>query len=167
MEEKNMQTKFKYPMNVVAKDSVSGYEGVIIARNAHLFGCAQYGLAPKELASDGTPKKTEYFDESRIEILEDSNTVLGENEFSNIFTIPLGSEVQDKVSNFQGKALVVIENLHNCNNYWVEPPVNKKGKPQEGQWFDEGRLTVIGKGITPEEVAAPKRGSVFSRDLPR
>lgn len=55
-----MENKFKYPMNVVAKDSVSGFEGVIIARNAHLFGCAQYGLAPQELSSDGSPKRTEF-----------------------------------------------------------------------------------------------------------
>jgi hypothetical protein len=162
-----MQTKFKYPMNVIAKDTISGYEGAIIVRNAHLFGCAQYGLAPQELASDGTPKKTEYFDESRIEILDETNAVYGENEYNKIFTVLLGSEVQDKVSGFEGKALVVIENLHNCNQYWVEPPVDKDGKPRDGQWFDEGRLTVVGKGITPEEVASPKRGSVFSRDLPR
>ncbi|TVY09911.1 hypothetical protein [Paenibacillus cremeus] len=162
-----MQTKFNYPMNVVAKDSVSGFEGIIIARNAHLFGCAQYGIAPQELASDGTPKKTEYFDESRIEIVDDSKAVHGEDEYQKIYAIPLGTEVQDKVSGFRGKVLVVIENLHNCNQYWVEPPVDKDGKPRDGQWYDEGRLSVVGKGIAPEEVAAPKRGSVFSRDLPR
>lgn len=162
-----MQNKFKYPMNVVAKDSISGFQGVIIARNAHLFGCAQYGLAPQELGSDGSPRKTEYFDESRIEIIDESNATHGENEYDDIFSIPLGTEVQDKVSGFQGKVLVVIENLHNCNQYYVEPPVDKDGKPRDGQWFDEGRLEVTGKGISPEEVAAPKRGSVFSRDLPR
>ncbi|MBX4152415.1 hypothetical protein [Paenibacillus lautus] len=162
-----MQTKFKYPMKAVAKDEVSGFEGIIIARNAHLFGCAQYGLAPQELASDGSPKKTEYFDESRIQILDDSNAVVGEDEYKNIFAISLGAQVHDKVSGFEGKALVVIENLHNCNQYYVEPPVDKDGKPRDGQWYDEGRLNVIGKGIAPEEVAATKRGSVFSRDLPR
>jgi hypothetical protein len=161
-----MQNKFKYPMNVVAKDTVSGFEGIIIARSAHLFGCAQYGLAPQDLASDGTTKKTEYFDESRIEILDEVNAVIGDNEYKDIFAIPLGTEVKDKVSNFQGKVLVIIENLHNCNQYYVEPPVDKDGKPQDGQWFDEGRLEFVSKGIAPEEVAAPKRGSVFSRDLP-
>lgn len=162
-----MQTKFKYPMNVIAKDVVSGFQGVIIARNAHLFGCAQYGLAPQELSSDGSPKKTEFFDEARIEVLDETNAVYGEDAYSEIFSIPLGSEVEDKVSNFKGKALVAIEYLHNCSHYWVEPSVDKDGKPQDGQWLDEGRLMVKGKGITPEEVAAPKRGSVFSRDLPR
>lgn len=162
-----MQTQFKYPMNVIAKDTISGFQGVIIARNAHLFGCAQYGLAPQELASDGSPRKTEYFDESRIEIVDETNAVKGEDQYALIFDVPLGTEVKDKVSGFQGKVLVVLEQLHNCSNYYVEPPVDNDGKPRDGMWFDEGRLVVISKGIAPEEVAAPKRGSVFSRDLPR
>lgn len=162
-----MQTKFKYPMNVVARDTISGFEGVIIARNAHLFGCAQYGLAPQELGSDGSPRKTEYFDEARIEILDNKNAVYGDDEYEEIFSIPLGTEVKDKVSGFQGKVLMIVEYLHNCSHYYVEPPVDKEGRPCEGQFYDEGRLIVIGKGVAPEEVASTKRGSVFSRDLPK
>lgn len=162
-----MQTHFKYPMNAIAKDVVSGFQGVIIVRSAHLFGCAQYGLAPQELAADGSPRKTEYFDEARIEIMDNSNAVYGEDEYKYIFTIPMGTEVEDKVSGFKGKVLVVNEYQHNCSHYYVEPPVDKDGKPRDGMWIDEGRLIVVGDGIKPEEVAAPKRGSVFSRDLPR
>ena len=161
-----MQTKFKHSVNAIAKDKVSGFQGTIIARNAHLFGCAQYGLAPQELGTDGSPKQTEFFDEARIEILDNKNAVHSEDEYKGIFTIPLGTEVIDKVSEFQGKILMVVEYLHNCSSYYVEPKVDKDGKPREGQFFDEGRLDVIGKGIMPEEVASPKRGSVFSRDLP-
>ena len=162
-----MQTKFKYPMNVVAKDTISGFQGVVIIRNAHLFGCSQYGLAPKELGSDGTPQQTQYFDESRIEIIDDSSAIAETFDYEKIFTIPLGAEVEDKVSGFDGKVLLAIEHLHNCNQYYVEPTVDKEKKPRDGHWYDEGRLVVKGKGISPEEVAAPKRGSIFSRDLPR
>lgn len=162
-----MTKQFKYPMNAVAKDSISGFEGVIIARNAHLFGCAQYGLAPKELSSDGSPRATEYFDEARIIIVDEANAVYGEDNYDKIFAIPLGTEVEDKVSGFKGKVLMIVEYLHNCSHYFIEPPVDKDGKPQVGQFYDEGRLIVKGEGIKPEEVVAPKRGSVFSRDLPR
>ncbi len=162
-----MRTKFKYPMGAVAKDRISGFKGVIIARNAHLFGCAQYGLAPQELGSDGAPKNTEFFDESRIEIIDNTNAIYGENNYESIFAIQLGTEVKDKVSGFSGKILVIVEYLHNCSQYYVEPTVDKDGKPRDGKWFDEGRLETIGEGIKPEEVATPKRGSVFSRDLPR
>lgn len=161
-----MTSTFKYPMNIVAKDTVSGFQGVVISRTAHLFGCAQYGLAPQELSADGSPRTTEYFDESRIEVIDDSNAVEGEKDFDKIFAVPLGSEVQDKVSNFKGKVLVIAESLHNCSQYYVEAPVDEKGVPAGGHFYDEGRLDIIGQGIKPEEVAAPKRGSVFSRDLP-
>lgn len=161
-----MTNEFKHPMNVVAKDTVSGFQGLIIMRTAHLFGCAQYGLAPQELSSDGTPQRTQYFDEARIEILDNSKAAEGPTRYNQIFSISLGTEVKDKVSNFQGKVLVISESLHNCSQYYVEPPVDDKGKPSPGEWFDEGRLDVVGQGIDPEDVAAPKRGSVFSRDLP-
>lgn len=161
-----MQTKFKYPLNAVAKDIITGFTGIIVNRTAHLFGCSQYGLAPQELSADGSPRNTEHFDEARIEIVDDSNAIYGDDEFNSIFSIPLGTEVRDKVSEYQGKVLVNVENTHNCNQYYVELPIDKDGKMQGGAWFDEGRLSVIGEGIKPEEVAAPKRGSVFSRDLP-
>lgn len=162
-----MNTKFKYPMNAIAKDTISGFQGVIISRTAHLFGCSQYGLAPQELSSDGIPRPTEFFDESRIEIVDETNAVYGEDNHSEIFSISLGSEVEDKVSGFKGKVLVIVEYLHNCSQYYIEPPVDKDGKPQTGQFCDEGRLIVKGIGINPEEVSSSKRGSVFSRDLPR
>lgn len=162
-----MTKGFKYPMNVVAKDKVSGFSGIILVRSAHLFGCSQYGITPQELDSDGSTKKTEHFDESRIEIVDDRNAVDGASQFDSIFVIPLGSEVKDKVSNFQGKALVAMQHLHNCNQYYVEPPVDKMGKQRDGGWFDEGRLDITGKGISPKEVESKKSGSVFTRDLPQ
>lgn len=158
---------FKYPMGAVAKDSISGFEGVIIARNAHLFGCAQYGLAPQELNADGSTKKTEYFDEARINIVQENGSVESNKEYDEIFAVSLGKEVQDKVSNFKGKVMVALEQMNNCNSYYVEPPVDSEGKMREGYWFDEGRLIVINEGISPKEVASPKRGGAFSRDLPK
>lgn len=49
------------------KDKVTGFEGIIVAKVNYLFGCAQYGVAPK--ATDGKVNDTHYFDEGRIEII--------------------------------------------------------------------------------------------------
>lgn len=162
-----MTKEFKYYMNATAKDAISGFHGVIINRTAHLFGCAQYGLAPQELSAEGTTRATEHFDEARIEVVDETNALKEENSYDAIFTVKLGMEVKDKVSGFKGKVLAITENMNNCSNYYVEPSVDKDGKPQTGGWFDEGRLEVVGAGISPSEVASTKRGSVFSRDLPR
>lgn len=50
-----------------AKDKVTGFEGVIVAKISYLFGCDQYGITPE--AKDGKINDTCYFDEGRVEIL--------------------------------------------------------------------------------------------------
>jgi hypothetical protein len=49
-----------------AKDKVTGFEGIIIGKINYLFGCAQYGIAPKSV--DGKINDTNWFDEGRVEI---------------------------------------------------------------------------------------------------
>lgn len=52
-----------------AKDKVTGFEGVIVAKIAYLFGCEQYGVAPA--STDGKVNDTYYFDAGRVEIIGD------------------------------------------------------------------------------------------------
>lgn len=62
-------------MNKLGKkaiDKVTGFEGIIISKVYFLFGCAQYGLAAK--VNDGKVGDTLYFDEGRIEIIDDGIT---------------------------------------------------------------------------------------------
>lgn len=53
-----------------AKDKITGFEGIIVAKVSYLFGCAQYGVAPTT-TTDGKVNDTHYFDEGRIEIIGD------------------------------------------------------------------------------------------------
>ena len=50
-----------------AKDKITGFEGIIVARVEYLFGCDQYGVSPE--AKDGKVNDTLYFDEGRMEII--------------------------------------------------------------------------------------------------
>jgi regulator of extracellular matrix RemA (YlzA/DUF370 family) len=49
-----------------AKDKVTGFEGIIVAKVQYLYGCDQYGLTPP--AKDGKVGDTQYFDEGRVEV---------------------------------------------------------------------------------------------------
>lgn len=49
-----------------AKDKVTDFSGIIVSKVEYLFGCNQYGIAPKSV--DGKIGETYYFDEGRIEI---------------------------------------------------------------------------------------------------
>jgi hypothetical protein len=50
----------------LARDKVTGFEGIIVAKGIHLFGCNTYALTPK--AKDGEVKSSQWFDEGRIVI---------------------------------------------------------------------------------------------------
>ncbi len=51
------------------RDKVTGFEGIIVGRCEYLYGCTNYGLAPK-VGADGKRGDIEWFDRGRIEILE-------------------------------------------------------------------------------------------------
>jgi len=51
----------------LGRDKVTGFEGIIIGKVTYLYGCNQYGLAPK--AKNGKVEDSSWFDEGRIEIV--------------------------------------------------------------------------------------------------
>lgn len=161
-------TSFAHNLGVKAKDPISGFEGIITARAQHMFGCSTYGLAPTSLGGDGQVKKTEYFDESRIEILDNGIAPEGqENCFDKIFLYPMGKEAKDKLTGLSGKIVYRVEYLHGCNGIGLLPVVDKDGKTRESELFDEGRIEIIGEGIDPTTVQTPKRGALTNREAPR
>jgi hypothetical protein len=78
--------------------------------------------------------------------------------------IELGQRGRDKVTGFEGIITGRAQYLTGCDQYNLVPQV-KDGKLENPQWFDEGRIEIIGPGITAAEVAAPKRGGP-QRDAP-
>lgn len=50
-----------------ARDKITGFEGIIIAKVTYLYGCNQYGLSPR--VQDGKVIDSSFFDEGRIEII--------------------------------------------------------------------------------------------------
>lgn len=59
-------------LGLKAKDKVTGFEGILVARAQYLTGCDQYGIAP--LAQNGEVKNSHYFDEGRIVIIGEGIT---------------------------------------------------------------------------------------------
>ncbi len=80
--------------------------------------------------------------------------------------IQLGQKAKDKVTGFQGILVGRAEYLFGCTQYCMCPTVDSDGKVRDSQWFDEGRIEVIGEGIAPSQVKADKPGGP-NRDAPR
>ena len=64
----------KIPLGVLARDTVTSFEGVIVARSSNLTGEPDYAIQPKELKKDGTPKEAHWFDEGRIVVVKENAT---------------------------------------------------------------------------------------------
>lgn len=79
--------------------------------------------------------------------------------------IELGLEGKDKITDFTGIITGRAQYLTGCDQYCLVQKV-KDGKLEPGQWFDEGRIEIIGTGVSAADVAAPRPGGP-QRDAPR
>jgi len=66
--------RFKFKLGARARDTVSEFEGMIIARNEWLNGCVQYCLKGK-VNDKGEIPEGEWIDEDQIELVRKSAKV--------------------------------------------------------------------------------------------
>lgn len=62
--------------------------------------------------------------------------------------IELGQRVVDQISGFKGIVTASSHFINGCNRYEVTTENVKKNELPVSDWFDEQRLTVIGKRAT-------------------
>jgi hypothetical protein len=75
-----------------------------------------------------------------------------------------GKKARDKITGFEGIITGKCEFLYGCNQYGITPPA-KESETKSTQWFDDGRIEIIGEGVTPESVKTEKNGG-DSSDAP-
>lgn len=80
--------------------------------------------------------------------------------------IELGQLAKDAVTGFEGVITGRAQYLYGCDQYCIVPRINKDGKMGESQWFDEGRIRIIGPWIQPKDVQVDKPGGP-NRDCPK
>ena len=73
----------------------------------------------------------------------------------------LGKRARDKITGFEGIIIGKIKYLFGCRQYAIAPPV-KDGELKDAQWFDEGRIEIIGNVFQPEDVQAEEPGGARS-----
>lgn len=80
--------------------------------------------------------------------------------------IELGKKAIDKITGFSGIITSRVQYLTGCDQYGITPKMQKKDtEVKRTEYFDEGRIEVLGEGIKPAKVAAPARGGP-NRDAP-
>lgn len=79
--------------------------------------------------------------------------------------IELGLAGKDKITGFTGIITGMCKHLTGCNQYCLVPKSKDGNELKGGEWFDEGRIVVIGPGILQEDVQGEINGGP-QRDLP-
>ena len=60
--------RFKFELGSTVKDTITGFEGVVIRRTEWLNNCATYGVQPRKLV-DGKIQEQGNFDEPQLELV--------------------------------------------------------------------------------------------------
>ena len=61
-----------------AVDLVSGFKGIVVSRIEYLWGCVQFGVAPK-VEKDGKIPDTQYFDYKRLKVIGKGAQIVAED----------------------------------------------------------------------------------------
>ena len=72
--------------------------------------------------------------------------------------VKLGVKAEDKVSGFQGIVIGLSQWLTGCDQVCLKPKVGRDGKIRDGQWFDEGQVVYLSKGLTAKDVKSKTNG---------
>lgn len=75
-----------------------------------------------------------------------------------MFQHELGKEAKDKITGMKGILVARAEHLFGCNTYGIAPQVLENGKKLDTEWFDEGRIEIIGDGIPASKVSVETPG---------
>lgn len=60
------------------RDTLTGFEGVAVARTEWIYGCARVGVEKEGLDEKGTPVEAQWFDEQRLELVESRPVAVSE-----------------------------------------------------------------------------------------
>jgi len=54
-----------------AKDSITGFQGIVTAKHEYLYGCIRFCITPEEL-KDGTPIEGQVFDQQQLQVIKNN-----------------------------------------------------------------------------------------------
>lgn len=148
-----------------AKDRITGFEGIVVAEMAWLFGCRRLTLQPEAL-KDGKPVDRQTFDEPEVERIAVSVQAVTKPADHPEGAILCGDLVQDRISGLKGIVQHRSVWIHGCTFIGVQPEgmQTKEKKPYESSVFDELRVKVIKRDKIKPAVARPERRTYGPRD---
>ncbi len=149
-------------MGWFVRNRINKFEGFVVGKAYWMFGCEKIILIPKNLENrpliDFMPDRV-YVSEEYLEILPDEDNTTYEKDFvkPNVDKY-FGMLCRDKVTGFEGVAIGCMTSLHGSDCYALEALAKKNKLSSSHQWFDVGRLEIISRQVSTEEVSDKKPG---------
>lgn len=72
-----------------------------------------------------------------------------------------GKKGKDKITGFTGIITAKCEYMYGCAQYCLSPEIDKDGKRVQTEWFDIGRIEIIGEGVNVSDVQVEKPGCEY------
>ncbi len=154
-------------MGWFVRNRINQFEGFVTGKVYWLYGCEKIILIPKKsednlLGSVISSQERIMVSEEFLELLTDEDNKTYEKEFE----LPdidkyFGMMCRDRVTGYEGVAIGCITSLYGTDMYALEPLASKnKKKLKDHKWFDVGRLELISRRVSTDEVQDKKPGGV-------
>ncbi len=149
----------------IAKDDLTGFEGVVIGRTHWLTNCDRLTLQPRGLDKDGQPSKSHSFDITHCTLI--SRAAIAPSPFAGDMhpELALGDVARDTITGFEGVIIARATWISACDRLVLQPTKLKDdGQPRDNHGFDATSCVIVSKKNPP----APKedRGGPMP-DVPR
>ncbi len=125
----------------IAKDTITGFQGVVTARTRYLSNVDRLTLHPPAI-KDGRPIESRSFDETQLERVGASNVRVIPVERPDA-PINVGDIVRHDLSGLEGVVIAMTSWLEGCSIAMIQPKELKDGLPVDPSAFDERLLTIV------------------------
>lgn len=144
-------------LGVIAKDTITGFQGVVVCHSTFLGNCPRYTLRPREV-KDGKPVAPQAFDNTRLAFVE-STTLKVLHPTRPDEQVELGDRVRDAITGLEGIATSLHIYIDGCSHVGIQPRELKDGVPVEVSYMDEKDLTVLDRANpkpAPRKTGGPR-----------
>lgn len=142
----------------IARDTVTGFEGVVYARHTHINNCPQFTIQPSGADPKGAPMKPQSFDAPmliRVCKAEGVTVIPPYKTLTDDATPRFGDKVKDRLTGLSGLMIGKAVFHGGCVRLLLQPTELVKGLPVRSFSIDESDAIILEKGSAWAKAAAP------------
>jgi hypothetical protein len=127
-------------LGAVVRDVITGFVGTAIQKRETLNGNVQLAVQPKNKDGENALPEAHFLDHHTLKVAEDCEQLTHLAIEPTQEPIPLGVEVRDKATGFEGTTMARITFINGCVFYEVAPKKRSK-------MFDDNPLSQVIEGL--------------------